>query len=211
MDVGGGSFVFDKAGFTANGMRMAYPMHLNPDARHTLRMMQHRGQMTLWLDNMQVFLGDWPCVAVPLTLTGAKNIGFVGADDHAYQRSDFEAVYHAPCTVDAAMFLPCNGPHDEALCGFRPEDGLRLIPGADGGQDLLLGAGESVSYQVNVAQAGEMLLQLVFVRPIEGTLCVKAGDASLSAAAQSRWYAWISMPSRWRRCPSIPLWTSPTR
>ncbi len=137
------------------------------NALHTVRLEARGGKLNLLLDHMGQLYGlETGRLAGEIGARGAVRISYVAFSRHVGQRGDFEHFNAVPGPVDASMFLPASagelsGGHPAKDCGFRPEDGMRLVPGEDGGQDLLLSAGERVSYRVNAASAGVYHVQAV--------------------------------------------------
>jgi hypothetical protein len=141
------------------------------DAMHAVRLEMRGGKLNLLLDHMgQLFGLETGPAAGQIGARGARRVGYVAFSRHVGQRGDFEHFHAVPGPVDASMFLPASagdvsGGHPAESCGFRPEDGMRLVPGEDGGQDLMLSQGERVSYRVNLMQAGAHRVQAVLESP----------------------------------------------
>lgn len=139
----------------------------NSDAMHTVRLEMRRGSLNLLIDQMgQVYGLETSLASGQIGARGVARISYLAFSRHVMQRGDFEHFHAVPGAIDAAMFLPAcagelSGGHAEAECGFRPEDGMRLLPGEDGGEDLLLSEGEFVNYRMNAARAGTYHVQAV--------------------------------------------------
>lgn len=132
----------------------------NACAMHTLRLECRRGRINVLVDTMTQFAdADVGAQCGRLGARGAARVSYMAFTRHVGQRSDFEHYHAVPGAIDAAMFASAecarvSGGHSEAECGFRPEDGMRLTDGFDGGQDLILGQGEYVAYRINAAFSG---------------------------------------------------------
>ena len=141
------------------------------NALHAVRLESRGGKLNLLLDHMSQFYGlEAGAMAGRIGARGAVRVSYVAFSRHVGQRGDFEHFHAVPGPVDAAMFLPAcagnvSGGHPAPECGFRPEDGMRLVPGDDGGQDLALSEGEFVSYRVNAARSGPHHVQAVLESP----------------------------------------------
>lgn len=138
---------------------------------HTVRIEARLGRTNVLIDHMLQLQGvETGPVPGRIGARDATRVSYVAFSRHVGQRSDFLHFQAVPGTVDSAMFLPASegelsGGHPAASCGFRPEDGMRLVPGEDGSEDLLLSEGETVSYRINAAGAGIHHVQAVLESP----------------------------------------------
>lgn len=157
------------------------------DALHTFRLECRGGRVTLLIDHMTKAQGVAGLAAKgKLGTVNALRTSFAAFSRHVNQRGDFEHFHAVPGPIEAALFLPpamngCGG-HQEALCGVRPEDGMRLMPGGDGAMDVLLDAGEFVGYRINAAKAEPYRLQALLLAPEGALLSVTTGENTLEAA-----------------------------
>ncbi len=162
-----------------------------PDVMHTVRLEVRGGKVALLLDHMTQADGiPVAQTAGGLGTEGALRTSYVAFSSHVDQQGDFEHYHAVPGPVEAALFLPralhgCSGGHDDAECGFRPEDGIRLAPGADGALDVLLSRGEFVTYRVNAAWAGIYRLQALVQAEGKAVLSVNVGDGEAQADVEA--------------------------
>ena len=161
------------------------------DVMHTIRLEVRGGKAALLLDHMAQASGiPVPQAAGGLGTEGALRTSYIAFSSHVDQQGDFEHYHAVPGPVEAALFLPrslhgCGGGHDAADCGFRPEDGMRLAPGAGGALDVLLSRGEFVTYRINAAQAGIYRLQAVAQAEGNAVLSVNTEEAQARADAEA--------------------------
>ena len=149
------------------------------DRLHAVRLELRNGLLNVLIDHTNklndIEIGEMPG---QIGARGAKRISYVAFSRHVGQRSDFEHYHAAPGSIDAALFAPADcaslsGGHPAKVCGFRPEDGMRLCNGDDGGQDLLLSDGEYISYRLNAASAGAYHLRAALASKAGAKLQIK--------------------------------------
>lgn len=132
----------------------------NANVVHTLRIECRHGRIRVLTDGMTQFADvDTHGRCGQFGARGVMRVSYMAFTRHVGQRSDFEHYHAVPGSIDASMFASAecarvSGGNPEEECGFRPEDGMRLVNGFDGGQDLLLTKGEYVAYRINAADSG---------------------------------------------------------
>jgi xylan 1,4-beta-xylosidase len=156
---------------------------------HTVRLEMRAGRLNVLIDQMNQIEGA-PVGPRPgrFGARGAARIGHMAFSRHVAQRGDFEHFHAVPGPIDAAMFLPAccgalkGGGHPPSACGFRPEDGIRLVPGADGGQDVIIGEDEQLSFRINAAASGTYHIQAVLQAQDDCEVELALGQGGLTAA-----------------------------
>ncbi len=158
------------------------------DVLHTFRLECRGGKVTLLIDHMTKAQGVAGLATKgKMGTVNARRTSFMAFSLHVNQRGDFEHSHAVPGPIEAALFLPlsmdgCSGGYQEALCGMRPEDGMRLVSGEDGVPDVLLDTGEFVEYRINAAHTDTYRLQALLLAPEGASLSVTAGETALDVS-----------------------------